>query len=63
MAPVAARLVTSQAPGKFVLSASGEWLVATAADLDQELRALKIPAGTPVTLDLGGIDRLDTAGA
>src|SRR5438445_12466343 len=63
MAPAAATLVTSQAPGKFVLSASGEWLVATAADLDQELRALKIPAGTPVTLDLGGIDRLDTAGA
>jgi phospholipid/cholesterol/gamma-HCH transport system permease protein len=63
MAPVAATLVTSQAPGAFVLSASGEWLVATATDLDQKLRALKIPAETRVTLDLAGIDRLDTAGA
>jgi phospholipid/cholesterol/gamma-HCH transport system permease protein len=63
MAPVAANLVTSQAPGVFVLSASGEWLVATAADLDQKLRALKIPAETQVTLDVAGIDRLDTAGA
>ena len=63
MALVAANLVTSQASGVFVLSASGEWLVATAADLDQRLRALKIPAETQVTLDLAGIDRLDTAGA
>ena len=63
MAPVAATLVTSQAPGAFVLSASGEWLVATATELDQKLRALKVPAETQVTLDLAGIDRLDTAGA
>src|SRR6266550_8311114 len=63
MAPVAATLVASQAPGSLVLKAAGEWLVATAADLDQKLRALRIPTNTQVTLDLAGIDRLDTAGA
>src|SRR6266446_2057934 len=63
MAPVAATLVASQAPGSLVLSAAGEWLVTTAADLDQKLRALRMPTGTRVTLDLAGIDRLDTAGA
>src|ERR1700730_19317704 len=63
MAPVAATLVASQAPGSLVLSAAGEWLVTTAADLDQKLRALRMPTGTRVTLDLSGIDRLDTTGA
>src|SRR5262245_37309161 len=62
MAP-AATLVASQAPGSLVLSAAGEWLVTTAADIDRKLRALRIPAGSRVTLDLTGIDRLDTAGA
>src|ERR1700738_4511344 len=63
MAPVAATLVASQAPGSLVLSATGEWLVTPAADIDQKLRALRMPTGTRVTLDLTGIDRLDTAGA
>jgi len=63
MAPVAATLVASQAPGSLVLSAAGEWLVTTAADIDQKLRSLRMPTGTRVTLDLTGIDRLDTAGA
>jgi phospholipid/cholesterol/gamma-HCH transport system permease protein len=63
MAPVAATLVASQAPGSLVLSAAGEWLVTTAADIDQKLRALRMPTGSRVTLDLTGIDRLDTAGA
>jgi phospholipid/cholesterol/gamma-HCH transport system permease protein len=63
MAPVAATLAASQAPDSLVLAAAGEWLVATAADLDQRLRALTMPTGTRVTLDLAGIDRLDTAGA
>src|SRR6266852_2383831 len=63
MAPVAATLVASPAQGSLVLAAAGEWLVATAADLDQRLRALGLPTNTRVTLDLAGIDRLDTAGA
>lgn len=63
MASVAATLVESEEPGSVVLAAAGEWLVATAAELDRRLRALEMPQGRRVTLDLAGIDRLDTAGA
>src|SRR6516162_7404547 len=59
---VAATLVESD-PGSFVFAAAGEWLVATAAELDLRLRALQMPNDKRVTLDLAGIDRLDTAGA
>ena len=37
--------------------------MATAAELDRQLRAIPLPTGKRVTLDLAGIDRLDTAGA
>jgi phospholipid/cholesterol/gamma-HCH transport system permease protein len=63
MASVAAALVASEKPGSFVFAAAGEWLVATAAELDRRLRAVQMPIGRQVTLDLAGIDRLDTAGA
>src|SRR5277367_4378222 len=63
MASVAATLVESEEPGALVLAAAGQWLVATAADLDRRLRTLQVPTGKRVTLDLAGIDRLDTAGA
>jgi phospholipid/cholesterol/gamma-HCH transport system permease protein len=63
MASAAATLVKTEDAGSLVLSAAGEWLVATAADLDRRLRALEVPEHRPVTFDLGGIDRLDTAGA
>src|SRR6201984_1563070 len=63
MASVAPTLVESEEPGALVLAAAGEWLVATAAELDRRLRALQMPTGRRVTLDLSGIDRLDTAGA
>ena len=63
MASVAATLVESEEPGALVLAAAGEWLVATAAELDRRLRAVQMPRGKRVTLDLAGIDRLDTAGA
>ena len=63
MASVAATLVESQEPGSLVLTAAGEWLVATAADVDRRLQALEVPTGKRVALDLAGIDRLDTAGA
>jgi phospholipid/cholesterol/gamma-HCH transport system permease protein len=49
--------------GSFVFVASGEWLVATAAELDRQLRAIQLPIGRPIILDLAGIDRLDSAGA
>jgi phospholipid/cholesterol/gamma-HCH transport system permease protein len=63
MASVAAALVESEEAGAPVFAATGEWLVATAADLDRRLRAIQVPSGKRVTLDLAGIDRLDTAGA
>jgi phospholipid/cholesterol/gamma-HCH transport system permease protein len=63
MASIAATLVETEDAGSLVLAAAGEWLVETAAELDRRLRALEIPAGRRVTLDLAGIDRLDTTGA
>src|SRR6266700_1488109 len=63
MASVAATLVESEDPGALVFAAAGEWLVATAAELDRRLRAIQLPSGKRVTFDLAGIDRLDTAGA
>ncbi len=63
MASVAATLVESEEPGALVFAAAGEWLVATAAEIDRRLRAIQMPSGKRVTLDLAGIDRLDTAGA
>jgi len=63
MASVAATLVESDEPGALVLAAAGEWLVATAAELDRRLRAVQVPGGKRVTIDLAGIDRLDTTGA
>jgi phospholipid/cholesterol/gamma-HCH transport system permease protein len=63
MASVVATLVASEEPGQLVFAAAGEWLVATAAELDRRLRALQMPSGKRVTLDLAGIERLDTAGA
>ena len=62
MAP-SATLVRSPEPDVLVLRAEGDWLVATAAELDGRLRALDLPQGRRVTVDLGGIERLDTAGA
>jgi phospholipid/cholesterol/gamma-HCH transport system permease protein len=63
MASVAATLVEREEPSSLILAATGEWLVAAAADLDQRLLALEVPKGRRVTFDLAGIDRLDTAGA
>jgi phospholipid/cholesterol/gamma-HCH transport system permease protein len=63
MAPAAATLVASEQSGSFILAAAGEWLVVTAAELDWRLRAMQMPSERRVTLDLAGIERLDTAGA
>jgi phospholipid/cholesterol/gamma-HCH transport system permease protein len=63
MASVTATLVESEELGSVTLAAAGEWLVGAAADLDRRLRALDVPKDRQVTLELAGIDRLDTAGA
>jgi len=46
-----------------VLRAEGEWLVASASELDRRLNDLKLPQGRRVTMDLGGVGRLDSTGA
>jgi phospholipid/cholesterol/gamma-HCH transport system permease protein len=63
MAPAATIAATQEEPDSLVLQATGRWLVATAGELDQALRSLRLPQGKAVTLDLAGIERLDTAGA
>jgi phospholipid/cholesterol/gamma-HCH transport system permease protein len=63
MTAVAATLVASEQTGSLTLTATGEWLVESVADIDRRLRALRLPADRRVTIDLSGVDRLDTAGA
>src|ERR1700745_87159 len=63
MASVAATFVESEEPGALGFAGAGEWMVAPATELDRRLRAVQMPSGKRVTLDLAGIDRLDTAGA
>src|SRR5438132_11720431 len=63
MASVAATLTQSEEAGSFIFAAAGQWLVATAAEIDRRLGAIQLPSGKRVTLDLAGIERLDTAGA
>lgn len=58
-----ANIVAAEDSGGLVLRAEGNWLVATAAQLDRSLHSLDLPRGQQVTLDLSGIERLDTAGA
>jgi phospholipid/cholesterol/gamma-HCH transport system permease protein len=62
MAP-AATILESEEDGTTVLRAEGEWLVVTAADLDRRLHRLAMPKGRHVTVDLSGVDRLDSTGA
>ena len=61
--PAAASFLASDDQGGLVLRAEGAWLVRSASDLDRRLRALDMPQGQHVTVDLAGIDRLDSTGA
>ena len=63
MAAAPATFALSEEDGSIILRAAGEWLVVTAAALDDRLRRLEVPQGQHVTLDLGAVERLDTAGA
>jgi phospholipid/cholesterol/gamma-HCH transport system permease protein len=62
MAPPAT-IVASEEAGALILRAEGHWLVGNAAELDRRLAALDLPTGRRVRLDLGDVERLDTAGA
>jgi phospholipid/cholesterol/gamma-HCH transport system permease protein len=61
--PPAASILASDEQGGLVLRAAGQWLTASAGDLDQRLNALELPQGRQVTVDLAGVDRLDSTGA
>src|SRR3981189_3008955 len=61
--PPSATFLASADSEALVFRAEGDWLLATAAELDRRMRALDLPNGRQVTLDLAGIGRLDTAGA
>jgi phospholipid/cholesterol/gamma-HCH transport system permease protein len=60
---LSASIFASDGSNGLTLRAEGNWLVATAAELDRRLHGLQLPHGRPVTLDLAGVERLDTAGA
>lgn len=62
MAPPAT-IDAAQEAGGLMLRAAGDWRVGSAAELDHRLNTLDLPSGQAVTLDLGGVARLDTAGA
>jgi phospholipid/cholesterol/gamma-HCH transport system permease protein len=62
MAPPAT-IVASEESGALIMRAAGSWLVTSATELDRRLHALDLPSDRQVTLDLAGVDRLDTAGA
>ena len=59
----AATILASEEQGATVLRAEGEWLVVSAADLDRRLHSMELPQGRQVTVDLSGVERLDSAGA
>jgi phospholipid/cholesterol/gamma-HCH transport system permease protein len=59
----AATILASEGPGAVTLRAEGEWLVGSAAELDRRLSQLSLPQGREVTVDLAGVDRLDSTGA
>ena len=63
MASAPATFALTEESGSLVLRAAGEWLVATAAALDERLRRVELPRDRQVRFDLAAVDRLDTAGA
>ncbi|NBC19899.1 MAG: MlaE family lipid ABC transporter permease subunit [Alphaproteobacteria bacterium] len=48
--------------GRTVLTVAGDWTVTTIQVVDEELRALELPAGA-VVLDVSELGRIDTSGA
>jgi phospholipid/cholesterol/gamma-HCH transport system permease protein len=54
---------TARDRGTLILDAGGRWIAAAAAALDVKLRRLDSGDARRATLDLGGVEALDTAGA
>jgi phospholipid/cholesterol/gamma-HCH transport system permease protein len=61
--PPSATFLAGADSDALVFRAEGDWLLATAAELDRRLRGLNLPSGRQVIFDLAGLERLDTAGA
>ena len=53
-----AGISASDGAGGLVLRAEGDWVVASATELDRSLHALRLPHGRRITLDLSGIGPL-----
>ena len=63
MAQTATIFAAEESSGAVTLRAEGNWLVGAAAALDRSLQGLDLPTDREVTLDLAGVERIDTAGA
>ena len=63
--PVAPSVTPSNAGDGIVLSLTGAWIIAAGKALEMAATALQSAVGTAhkATIDLAGVDRMDTAGA
>ena len=55
--------LSAGAGGTSRLAPTGRWLIGEVGRLDAALGGLQVPHDRPLTIDLGGIEALDTAGA
>lgn len=62
-AEAAPRVTTQEEDGRVSAQLSGPWTTKTVRAVDEQMRALEAKAGGAMTIDLSGIDRIDTAGA
>ncbi|MSO65046.1 MAG: STAS domain-containing protein, partial [Alphaproteobacteria bacterium] len=57
------RIATAEEGGKLIVAPAGRWAMAQVPDLDDAIQRISVRGRTAVTIDLSGIDYLDTAGA
>ncbi len=63
MASDAGWIETRRDGDRFVVTLGGRWNIGEAARLDRDLGGLSPDGAKAVTIDIGGVERLDTAGA
>jgi phospholipid/cholesterol/gamma-HCH transport system permease protein len=63
MAEAEGWIKTAQEDDRLVIAAGGRWVLATAAELDRRLRAMRPGSASSIVIDLAEIVALDTAGA
>lgn len=54
--------LSAEAGGASRLAPKGRWLIGDVGRLDSTLAGLQVPRDRPLTIDLGGVEALDTAG-